>query len=168
VAKTKGESAPLSSPAPAFRRGVQELGALIPRLARPAFRRRSPAAAQILADWPQIMGPEHAAMAEPVKLTRTTLTLACTGPAAMELHMAAPVLMERINAHLGRKAVEKLAFIQRAPNRAPPAKPLALPPPAPLPESTAARLDALPEGELKAVLERLAARVHARRADGRD
>lgn len=164
MAKTKGGSAPLSSPEqPVFRRGVQDLGALIPRLARPAFRRRSPAAAQILADWPQIMGPEYAAMAEPVKLSRTTLTLACTGPAAMELSLAAPVLIERINAHLGRAAVEKLAFIQRAPRGAPPAKPLALPPPAPLPESVAARLDTLPEGELKAVLERLAARVHARR-----
>jgi hypothetical protein len=161
MGKTKGEAPPLSSPPP--RRGLQEVGALIPRLARPAFRRRSPAAAQILADWPLIIGPGFAAMAEPVRLSRTTLTLACTGPVAMELSLAAPVLVERINAHLGRAAVEKLAFVQRAPRAAPPAKPLALLPPAPLPEAVTARLDTLPEGELKTVLARLAARVHARR-----
>jgi hypothetical protein len=163
VAKTKGGSAPLSTPAPAPRRGAQELGAIIPRLARPAFRGLNPAAAQILADWPAIIGPEFAAMAEPVKLHRATLTLACTGPAAMELSLAAPLLVERINAHLGRTAVDRLAFVQRAPRRAPPAQPPPLASPAPLPEATAARLDTLPEGELKAVLARLAARVHARR-----
>ena len=31
--------------------------ALVPALVRPAFRKRSPAAAQVMADWDQIVGP---------------------------------------------------------------------------------------------------------------
>ncbi|MCU0888465.1 MAG: DUF721 domain-containing protein [Rubritepida sp.] len=158
MASRKDDPPALSSPAPAFR-GPQTLAALIPRAARPAFRRRSAAAAQILADWPIILGPELAAMAEPVKLVRGTLTLGCTGPAAMELSLLGPVLVERINGHLGRAAVERLAFVQRAPRPAPPA-PRALPPPAPLPPATAARLDALPEGELRDALSKLARGVY--------
>ncbi|WP_027284886.1 DUF721 domain-containing protein [Rubritepida flocculans] len=142
---------------------MQELGAIIPRLARPAFRRRSPAAAQIMADWAEMLGPRLAPLAEPVKLARGTLTLACTGPAAMELGLCAPVLIERINAHLGRAAVQRLAFVQRAPRAAPPARPMAPPPERPLPAPLAERLAALPEGELKAALARLAARLPGER-----
>lgn len=159
MAKTKGTTAALSSPAP-LPRGAHELGALIPRLARPAFRRHSAAAAQIIADWPAIMGPDLAAMAEPVKLSAGTLTLACTGTAAMELSLMGPLVMERVNAHLGRAAVSRLAFRQRAP-RARPAP--AAPPPAPpaaLPAELARRLDSLPEGELRAALAKLAAGLY--------
>lgn len=159
MTKKEGGPAPLSSPAPAYR-GPHELGALIPRLARPAFRRRSAAAAQIIADWPAIMGPELAAMAEPVKLSAGTLTLACTGPAAMELSLLGPVVMDRVNAHLGRVAVSRLSFRQRAPRALPVRKPA--PPPAELPQDTAARLDSLPEGELRAALERMAQGVFAK------
>jgi hypothetical protein len=160
VAKKEGAPAPLSSPVSDYR-GPHELGALIPRLARPAFRRRSAEAAQIMADWPTIMGTELGAMAEPVKLSSGTLTLACGGPAAMELSLMGPMVMERINAHLGRVAVRKLAFIQRAP-RALPAPPPPPPEPVALPEGTTARLGTLPEGELRAALERLAQGVFAR------
>lgn len=159
MTKKEGVPAPLSSPAPAWR-GPHELGALIPRLARPAFRRRSAAAAQIIADWPAIMGPELAAMAEPLKLSAGTLTLACTGPAAMELSLLGPVVMDRVNAHLGRVAVSRLSFRQRAPRALPVRKPV--PPPAELPQDTAARLDSLPEGELRAALERMAQGVFAK------
>jgi hypothetical protein len=167
VAKSKDAPGPLSSPAPGgstagVRRGAQPLGQLIPRAAAAAFRRRSAAAAQILADWPEILGPELAPLAEPQRLARGTLTLACTGPAAMELSLLAPVLVERINGHLGRAAVERLAFIQRPARAAPPA-PRALPPPAPLPAATLARLEALPEGELRDALSKLARGVYRNR-----
>lgn len=168
MAKTKDASALLSSP-PAGGggvtgfRGPQPLGQLIPRAARAAFRRRSAAAAQILADWPAILGPELAALAEPVRLARGTLTLGCTGPAAMELSLLGPVLIERINGHLGRAAVERLAFVQRAPRAAPPAPAMPPPAPSPLPAAARARLDALPEGAVKAALEKLAAGVYRNR-----
>lgn len=139
--------------------GLKELGALIPRQTRPAFRKRSPDAAQILADWPIIVGPEIAAMAEPVRLSAGTLTLACSGPAAMELGMGAPALMERVNRHLGRLVLRKLAFIQRAPRPAEvrPARQV----PGPLPPRIERSLDAVPGDELREALERLARGVFA-------
>ncbi|UPY35820.1 DUF721 domain-containing protein [Sediminicoccus sp. KRV36] len=151
------------TPAPFLSRSVfagpQELGALIPRATRPAFRKRSPDAAQILADWPQIIGPEIARMAEPVRLSAGTLTLACSGPAAMELGMGAPALMQRINSHLGRIVVRKLAFIQRLP-RAVEMRPKR-PAPGPLPPRVAQSLDSVPGEELRLALERLAKGVFA-------
>jgi hypothetical protein len=141
--------------------GTRELGALIPRLTRPAFRKRSPESAQILADWAALAGPALAAMAEPVRLSNGTLTLACTGPAAMELGMLAPMLVERLNGGLGRAAVRKLAFVQRAPRLAAP--PTRRPPPGPVPREAEAPLATLPEGELQAALARLARGVFAKR-----
>ena len=140
---------------------TRELGALIPRLTRPAFRKRSPESAQILADWPSLAGPALAALAEPVRLSNATLTLACTGPAAMELGMMAPMLIERLNGQLGRAAVRKLAFVQRAPRLAAPVA--RRPPPGPVPPEAEAPLATLPEGELQAALARLARGVFAKR-----
>ena len=63
------------------------------RVTRPAFRRRSPAAAQIMADWEIIVGPALAAMTVPRRVVRGTLTIACAGPIAIELqHMAAELI----------------------------------------------------------------------------
>lgn len=131
-----------------------ELGALVPRLTRPAFRKKSPESAQILADWPALAGPALAAMAEPVRLSAGTLTLACSGPVAMELGLMAPVLVERLNAALGRAAIRKLAFVQRAPRLAAPAP--RRPPPGPVPPS----VESVPEGELRAALAKLARGVY--------
>jgi hypothetical protein len=158
LAKSETPNPNLSRPALG---GPQELGALIPRLTRPAFRKRSPDAAQILADWPQVVGPEIARMAEPVRISAGTLTLACTGPAAMELGMGAPALIQRINAHLGRIAVRKLAFVQRAP-RVEAARPKR-PAPGPLPPRVEKSLEAVPGEELRLALERLAQGVFARK-----
>ncbi|WP_424812689.1 DUF721 domain-containing protein [Roseococcus sp. YIM B11640] len=135
---------------------------LIPRQTRAAFRKRSPDSAQIMADWPLIIGPSVARMAEPVRLSSGTLTLACTGPAAMELGMAAPSIIGRINGHLGRVAVSKLAFVQRPP-RPEPARPAPLVP-GPLPEKIASGIGTVPGEELRAALERLAKGVFARKS----
>ena len=81
------------------------LGALIPAVTRPAFRKRSPAGAQLLADWATIVGPALAAVTSPLRLSAGTLTLACAGPVAMELQHLAPELIGRINAQLGKVAI---------------------------------------------------------------
>ncbi len=133
----------------------------MPRLARPAFKRRSPAGAQLMADWPLVVGPKLAAVTAPLRLSAGTLTLACAGPVAMELQHLAPELVARINAHLGRATVERLRFVQQAlpgPRPAP-----APPPPAPLPAPVAARIAELPEGELREALETLARGVYRKR-----
>lgn len=136
------------------------LGSLIPTVTRPAFRKRSPVGAQLLADWAQIVGPALAGVTSPLRLTSGTLTLACAGPVAMELQHLGPELIGRINGQLGRAVVERLRFVQQAPAGAPRA--VAPPParPARIPDEVQDRLAGLPEGELREALEKLAQGVY--------
>jgi hypothetical protein len=131
--------------------GPRPVGAMLPALIRPAFRRRSAATALILADWEAIVGPALAAVTAPRRLSAGCLTIGCNGPMAMELqHLAAP-LLDRVNAHLGEIVVTRLRLLQDiAP---PPPRP-----PRPKPPDLAgarAAVAHLPEGELRDALERL-------------
>jgi hypothetical protein len=138
------------------------LGALIPAITRPAFRRRSPAGAQVMADWPALVGPALSAVTQPLRLTQGTLTIACPGPVAMELQHLAPELLRRINGALGKAAVERLRFVQQALAGAR-ALPVAPPPDAPLPSPVRDQLGSVPEGELRQALENLARAVYRNR-----
>lgn len=104
--------------------GPRPIGALVPAITRPAFKKRSPAGAQVMADWPSIVGPDLSAVTVPRRLIGGTLTLACSGPMAMELQHMSGQVIERVNSHLGRVLVERLRFVQ---DPTPPAAPL--PPP---------------------------------------
>ncbi|GLR68761.1 hypothetical protein GCM10010909_34430 [Acidocella aquatica] len=114
------------------------IAALLAPVLRPAFKRRAPAAAALLVDWPQLAGPELAARAAPVKFAAGTLTLACTGPTAMELQMGSAQIISRLNLSLGHAMIERLRFVQQAPGVSAPmpkAMPRApVPPPPDLPE----------------------------------
>jgi hypothetical protein len=124
------------------------IAALLAPVLRPAFRKRAPAAAQLLADWPALAGPELAARAAPIKFAAGTLTLACSGPTAMELQLNAQALISRLNLGLGHATVERLRFVQQAPN-IPPATPKK-------PQRALSAPPAnLPEGELGEALARL-------------
>lgn len=92
--------------------GPRSLGALVPALTRPVFRRRAPATAQVFADWPGIVGPGLAALTAPRQLQGGTLVVACTGPVAMELQHLSVELLNRINRHLGSRTVSRLRFVQ--------------------------------------------------------
>jgi hypothetical protein len=113
------------------------IAALLAPITRPAFRRRAPAAAQLLSDWPQLAGPELAARAAPVKFAGGTLTLGCSGPTAMELQFSQAQIIARLNLGLGHAMVERLRFVQQTPR--PPSTPAAraaprdITPPADLP-----------------------------------
>ncbi len=96
------------------------IAALLAPVVRPVFRKRAPAAAQLLADWRQLAGPELFARTAPVKFAGGTLTLGCTGPTAMELQMMESQIIERLNLALGQKLVERLRFVQQTPSIAPP------------------------------------------------
>ncbi len=139
--------------------GPRAIGAVLPAVTRPAFRRHGPAAASLMADWPAIVGPMLAATAHPRRLSAGTLTLGCTGPVALELqHLVGP-LIERVNTYLGHPIVQRLRFLQEA---RPPA------PPVPIPRR-AVRLDpvhvpGLPDGDLRDALAALGALVSADRA----
>jgi hypothetical protein len=137
--------------------GPRPVGALVPAIARPAFRRRAPAAAQVLADWPAIVGPALAGVTMPRRLTGGTLTIACDGPVAMELQHLADAVIARINVTVGgqsggRPLVERLRFVQEALPR-----PAASPPkPPPRAVAAAARAVAdLPPGPLRDALQAL-------------
>lgn len=131
--------------------GPRTLSALVPALVRPAFKRRAPATAQVVADWEAIVGPAIAAVTTPRKLFTGTLVLACPGPVALELQHLAPQLIARINAHLGKTAVTRLRFTQDTP------APSAPPPPKPplAPEAAREAVAALPPGALRDALESL-------------
>ena len=92
--------------------GPRPVGSMIPSVTREAFRKRSPAAAQLIADWAIIVGPELARSTAPKRLTRGVLTIGCAGPVAMELQYLAAALLNRINAHLGASVVTQLKFLQ--------------------------------------------------------
>ena len=141
--------------APRHPYGPRPLAALMPALTRPAFKRRSPATAQLMLDWTEIVGPAMAAAAIPKRLSGTTLTLACSGPAALELQHLSAAVIGRINTHLGRTAVEHLRFVQDGAPPPPPPPPRRLPPVA---------VDGLPDGELRDALARLGGAIAGREA----
>ncbi len=145
-----------------FLGGPRPLGALVPALTRPAFKRKSPAAAQIMADWPDLVGPALAAVTQPLRLASGTLTLACAGPVAMELQHLAPQLAGRINAALGRVAVERFRFVQQAPTAAAPRR-KAPARPVRLPERVESALGSVTSPELREALERLGRGVYRTR-----
>ncbi len=139
--------------------GPRPLGALVPMLVRPAFRKRSPAMAQALADWDAIVGPAIAAVAAPRKLFAGTLSIVCSGPMAVELQHLSEQLIGRINAHLGQIAVTRLRFTQDLRQPPPPS------PKPPRPQATAdasAAVAVLAPGDLRDALEALGRAVLAR------
>jgi hypothetical protein len=131
--------------------GPRPVSALMSRLTRAAFRRRAPATAQVIADWTAIMGPAIAAVTTPRRLSAGTLTIACSGPIAMELQHLAGEVMTRINTHLGSNTVKALRFVQTHET----IKPLTALPRQADPAKLAAvevALGNLPEGDLRAAL----------------
>jgi hypothetical protein len=88
------------------------LSQLLPALTRPAFKKRSPAGATLLAAWSNIVGPALAVSSEPRRLYRGQLTIACAGAVAMELQHLQLALINRINTHVGETLVTKLQFVQ--------------------------------------------------------
>jgi hypothetical protein len=128
------------------------LAQLVPGITRSSFRKRSPAGAELMADWASVVGPRLAVATEPRRLSRGQLTIACAGPMAMELQHVAAELIDRINTYAGSKVVERLRFVQD--HIAP--KATALPkPPATAPEP----IKGLPPGDLNDALSSLRAAV---------
>ena len=135
-------------PEPRRNYAARGIAGLLGPILRPAFKRRAPAAAQLLADWQQLAGPDLNARAAPVKFAGGTLTLACTGPTAMELQLLAPQIIARLNLTLGHAMIERLRFVQQTPNISAPRPARLASKPIPPPEN-------LPDGPLGDALARL-------------
>jgi hypothetical protein len=91
-----------------------------------AFARQGFAAREIVIHWPEIVGHEIAAIAEPIRMqwprnpegaAPATLVLRVEGPAAIEVQHQSGLVIERVNRFFGWQAVDRLAFRQ-APLRA--------------------------------------------------
>lgn len=138
-------------------RGPRPLGALLPSITRPAFRKRAPSAAQVLSDWEAVVGPALAAVTVPRRLYGGTLTLACPGPVALELQHHSDWVLARVNAYLGTHTAERLRLVQEAPPAPPTPPPSARPRPEP-------KLPGVPPGPLRDALAALGRAIPRRGA----
>lgn len=171
----RGKRRTTTAPAPVWEKRsfkARTLGSILPTVTQPAMRRNNGAAVRLLLDWPDIVGPALARETVPRRLSAGTLTVACSGPVAMELQHLAPQLIERINAHCGpnrtgplfaqeQALVVRLKILQDA-TVAQPARPSPQAPPAPV------TLPDMADGPLRDVLARLGGHVRHRRASARN
>ncbi len=88
-----------------------------------AFERQGFTSREIVTQWDDIVGPEIAALAEPIRMQwvrsrgrdespPATLVLRVEGPAALEIQHMSGVIIERLNRYLGWQAVGRLALRQ--------------------------------------------------------
>ncbi|WP_336946053.1 DUF721 domain-containing protein [Asaia sp. HN010] len=141
------------------------LGSILPQVTKPAFSKRAAPAIRLILDWAEIVGPALASQTEPRRVSAGTLTIACTGPVALELQHLAPQLIERINTHCGPlRSGRDLRFddgsilvkrikILQDPSIMRPVTPAARPVPQPV------SIPDMKEGELQAVLARLGGHI---------
>ena len=108
------------------RRGAKPLAAFMPAIIEEALAARGLSEASLVADWPAIVGDMIARYARPIQLqwpraakrdpeagfAPSTLVLKVDGAFALEAQHNAAVIVARVNAHLGWRCVEKLAFRQ--------------------------------------------------------
>jgi hypothetical protein len=94
------------------------------------FKRQGFASTELVTRWRDIVGPEIAAVAEPLKLQwprpiegedpeSATLVLRVEGPAAVEIQHQSGVVLERVNQYFGWQAVGRLTFRQAPLRRRP-------------------------------------------------
>ncbi|NIZ15206.1 DUF721 domain-containing protein [Phaeobacter sp. HF9A] len=102
-------------------RGFKRTGSLLNDQIRKAGESRGFAVSRLLTHWEEIVGPELAAMARPVKVgygrggIGATLTVLTTGPMAPMLEMQKGALRDKVNAVYGYNAISKLHITQTAP-----------------------------------------------------
>jgi len=153
-------------------RPIRKLAELTTEFMADAFKKQGFAATELVTRWSDIVGPEIAAHAEPVKLqwprevkgedaNPATLVLRVEGPAAIEVQHQSAVILERINRFFGWQAVDRIALRQAPLSRARvrPAPPVA-------DKAEAARIEAtlssVTDDDLRAALGRLGAAVKKR------
>ena len=101
-------------------RGFQAAASLLADRVQKAAEGRGFAVARLLTNWPEIAGPQLAAVTRPVRISHSrggfgaTLTLLTTGPMAPMVEMQLPRLRDRVNACYGYNAVQRIALTQTA------------------------------------------------------
>ena len=145
------------------RPGLRPLGGAVARLSAPIARGASGTLSRLKSDWPAIVGAELAAATWPTGLSRDgALKLHAAADRALEIQHSAPMLIDRINLFLGRKAVLRIVLVQ-GPLPAPSLPRPAAPPQVGAEEARAIenRLTGVADPELHAALMRLGHSVWA-------
>ncbi len=148
-------------------------GSILGRATANALRRRGFGEGEVISRWPDIVGPELAALTAPEKLQQrrgdvagAILHIRVAGAAAVELQHMAPLVLERINGFYGYRAVDRLKLIQ---GPLPEPKKAAIVPKRSLTGTESASLAAqtapTKSAELRQALERLGESVLRRRAE---
>jgi hypothetical protein len=161
--------------------GFHRAAAVAAPLVRAAGAGRGFAEHRLLSVWPEIVGPELAAMCRPAEVSyrgRTqglgaTLVLAVEGAVAPDVEHMIPLLIERVNQVYGYRAVARVRLSQTAAPLTPP--PAAHPPESPptLDPPGGADISGVDDPDLRAALARLgsnislAARRRRQDAEGR-
>jgi len=149
------------------------IGDMTARLAKPSLGKRGFAEAELVAQWPNIVGSLLGTRSVPVKIAfppgdRVGGTLSvrvASGALATELQHLEPQIRQKVNAFFGYGAVARLAISQGPVPKRSQQKP---PPPEPPMDPTAEdalqqRLAAVDDSELRAILEGLGRRLAPRR-----
>ncbi|MDA1098300.1 MAG: DciA family protein [Proteobacteria bacterium] len=94
-------------------------GSILRRATATALRKRGFGEGEVIARWPEIVGPRLAALTAPEKLQQrrgdlagAVLHIRVAGAAAVELQHMAPTVIERINGFYGYRAVDRLKLQQ--------------------------------------------------------
>lgn len=150
--------------------GLKAVGADVSRITKPIVGKRGFAAAAILTDWPNIVGSALASQTAPLRIIypkgeraegilHISITSSAIAPVITHLQ---PLVLQKINSFFGYRAVAGLKLIH---GRRPQLH-TKRPPPQPMPVLTReettrmdAAVDKVEDPELKAVLERLKARL---------
>src|SRR5512132_3275506 len=104
-------------------RGARPLVELLGACLSDTFKQQGFASAELVTRWTDIVGPEIAAHAEPMKVQWPrpvgndapepgTLVLRVDGPTAIEIQHLAGLILERVNRFFGWQAVDRLALRQ--------------------------------------------------------
>ncbi|WP_296762767.1 DciA family protein [Sediminimonas sp.] len=108
--------------APRKTHGFKRTSALLQGQIRRVGESRGFAVTRLLTHWPEIAGPEIAAIARPVEVKYgregfgATLTVLTTGAQAPMLEMQKEKLRERVNAVYGYNAISRVRITQTAPS----------------------------------------------------
>lgn len=151
-------------------RGFARAGGLIDAQLGSVAGRRGYAEARLQALWPEIAGPDCAAITRPVKLTLPRgpagglLTLAVSGAHAPQVQMLIPMILDRVNAALGPGRVGRIQLTHAgaAGFAEPPPRFAAAPPPPPDLGPLAEPLSSIGDAGLRGALETLARNVLSR------
>ncbi|MEQ8165525.1 MAG: DciA family protein [Alphaproteobacteria bacterium] len=153
-----------------YSKGPRAVAGLVAKVTAPALKARGLANAQVVTDWPAIVGPELSRKSFPEKLsfparqrTGGTLRVRVEPVFATEFQHLESEIVDRLNTYYGFNAVARL-HLRQAPVGGPVPTPAAAPPEAgPAGRAAVEALVApLADGDLKSALMRLGIRVFGR------